>query len=59
MEAASCSLELCEELRRKEDAIARGMHGTWLLKFAFLSFHCWLKIVMQSSRYGHGCSSFN
>ncbi|XP_017622688.1 uncharacterized protein LOC108466839 isoform X1 [Gossypium arboreum] len=25
MEAASCSLELCEELRRKEDAIARGM----------------------------------
>ncbi|TYI25326.1 hypothetical protein ES332_A05G042400v1 [Gossypium tomentosum] len=59
MEAASCSLELCKELRRKEDAIARGMHGTWLLKFAFLSFHRWLRIVMQSSRYDHGCSSFN
>ncbi|TYH25407.1 hypothetical protein ES288_A03G166200v1 [Gossypium darwinii] len=38
------------ELRRKEDAIARGIHGTWLLKFAFLSFHHWLRIVMQSSR---------
>ncbi|KAL1186865.1 hypothetical protein V6Z11_A01G208000 [Gossypium hirsutum] len=59
MEAASCSLELCEELRRKEDATTRGMHGTWLLKFAFLSVHRWLRIVMQSSRYDHGCSSFN
>lgn len=27
-----------------------GMHGTWLLKFAFLSFHHWLRIQMQSSR---------
>lgn len=27
-----------------------GTHGTWLLRYAFLSFHCWLKILMQSSR---------
>ncbi|PPS03063.1 hypothetical protein GOBAR_AA17599 [Gossypium barbadense] len=36
-----------------------GMHRTWLLKFALLSFHHWLRIVMQSSRYDHGCNSFN
>ncbi|KAK5836300.1 hypothetical protein PVK06_012081 [Gossypium arboreum] len=35
------------------------MHGTWLLKFAFLIFHRWLRIIMQSSRYDHGCSNFN
>ncbi|TYI32937.1 hypothetical protein ES332_A04G096800v1 [Gossypium tomentosum] len=35
------------------------MHGTWLLKFSFLIFHRWLRIVMQSSRYDHGCSNFN
>ena len=27
-----------------------GMHGTWLLKFVFLNFHHWLRILMQSSR---------
>ncbi|TYI35976.1 hypothetical protein ES332_A03G111900v1 [Gossypium tomentosum] len=32
------------------------MHGTWLLKFAFLSFHRWLRTVMQSSRFGAGQS---
>ncbi|KAK8359396.1 hypothetical protein V6Z12_A04G092400 [Gossypium hirsutum] len=36
-----------------------GMHGTLLLKFAFLNFHHRLRIVMQSFRYDHGCSSFN
>ncbi|TYH19851.1 hypothetical protein ES288_A05G384600v1 [Gossypium darwinii] len=45
-----------KELRRKEDAIARGMHGIWLLKFAFLSFHRWLRIVIQSSRSAVGQS---
>ncbi|KAM5562583.1 hypothetical protein ABKV19_017676 [Rosa sericea] len=25
-----------------------GMHGTWLLRYAFLSFHCWLRILMLS-----------
>ncbi|TYH28590.1 hypothetical protein ES288_A02G155400v1 [Gossypium darwinii] len=32
------------------------MHGTWLLKFSFLSFHRWLRIIMQSSRSGVGQS---
>ncbi|XP_040968511.1 uncharacterized protein [Gossypium hirsutum] len=33
-----------------------GMHGIWLLKFAFLSFHRWLRIVIQSSRSAVGQS---
>lgn len=27
-----------------------GMHGIWLLKFASLSCHRWLRILMPSSR---------